>query len=534
MKKFIYTLIFIVCIYSLNAQKKGIDPNGHNKFYYENGNISSEGMMKNGKPIGIWKTYYETGIIKSEGIRKNFLLDSIWVFYDKEGDIIKKISYRSDKKNGYYYTYKYNINKDTVKYGGVISKELYLNDIKQGISLYYTIDGYLKKTILYKNNKKNGISKEYAKDGRLITLVEYINDVLINKEFINRYNSEKLKHAIWKEFHSNDKIKTEANYINGKIHGLYKEYSASGNLEKVIKYEFGELLIDSIDSLEISDKLNKDIFKKLREEYHENGKIKYLGAFNDSIPVGLHKEYSENGEIINAKKYDDYGNLIGEGTYNQKGKKHGFWKYYYSIGEIKSEGKYINNRKSVKWTYYFKSGTIEQEGYFIKGKLDGEWKWYYENKKIEREENYELGKENGLFVEYSKNGAIITKGEYIEGEKEGFWFYNAGDHIEEGDYQLGLKENTWKHYYILQTEKSDNNEKGQLIFIGNYIQGNPNGKHKYYYDNGKMKHEGKYIMGSKEGNWYYYNYEGENFLIIKYRDDIEAKINGAKIKLQKE
>ena len=60
-----------------------INPNGYNKFYYDDGSISSEGTMRNGKPDGYWKNYYSDSILKSEGNRKEYLLDSLWKFYDE-------------------------------------------------------------------------------------------------------------------------------------------------------------------------------------------------------------------------------------------------------------------------------------------------------------------------------------------------------------------------------------------------------------------------------------------------------------------
>ena len=106
MRNYFLLVIFfnsLVCI----AQEAEINPDGYNIFCYPNGQISSEGFMKNGKPDGYWKTYYVTGIKKSEGNRRNFLLDSIWIFYNQVGDTIERISYVYGKKNGYYYTYKY-------------------------------------------------------------------------------------------------------------------------------------------------------------------------------------------------------------------------------------------------------------------------------------------------------------------------------------------------------------------------------------------------------------------------------------------
>src|ERR1035437_5404317 len=57
---------------------------GYTVFKYENGKISSEGVLVNDKPDGYWKTFYENGKLKSEGNRKNFEIDSLWKFYNEE------------------------------------------------------------------------------------------------------------------------------------------------------------------------------------------------------------------------------------------------------------------------------------------------------------------------------------------------------------------------------------------------------------------------------------------------------------------
>ena len=67
--------------------------------------LSSEGIMKEGKPDGYWKSYYENGNLKSEGNRKNFELDSLWKFYNEEGNLILEINYLKGKKNGIKTTY---------------------------------------------------------------------------------------------------------------------------------------------------------------------------------------------------------------------------------------------------------------------------------------------------------------------------------------------------------------------------------------------------------------------------------------------
>src|SRR3954463_15455796 len=89
---------FLVFSGFLQAQKN--NPNGYNRFYYENGKLSSEGYLKDGKPDGYWKNYYPNGKVKIEGNRKDFDLDSTWSFYDEKGHLTRTISYEKGQKNG--------------------------------------------------------------------------------------------------------------------------------------------------------------------------------------------------------------------------------------------------------------------------------------------------------------------------------------------------------------------------------------------------------------------------------------------------
>jgi antitoxin component YwqK of YwqJK toxin-antitoxin module len=194
--KRINVLIFFVLICKLClSQENETLKDGYQVFKYPNGAVSSEGVIKNGKPEGFWKSFYVTGIKKSEGKRTNFLLDSIWLFYDQAGDTTEKINYLYGKKNGWYYKYK----KDASKGLYIWSKELFAADRKEGTAYIYYSDGKIQQTFAYNGGKKEGLSKEYDKDGNIITLFEYTNDFLVSRERINRTDKNGLKQGDWKE-----------------------------------------------------------------------------------------------------------------------------------------------------------------------------------------------------------------------------------------------------------------------------------------------------------------------------------------------
>ena len=137
MKRISSFLIFLFLLDVIVAQDNDDIRDGYHIFRYPNGTISSEGMLRDGKPDGFWKSYYVTGIKKSEGKRSNFLLDSIWIFYDQAGDTTEKINYLLGKKNGWYLKYR----KDPSAGVYVWSKELFAGDKKEGIAYNYFPDG---------------------------------------------------------------------------------------------------------------------------------------------------------------------------------------------------------------------------------------------------------------------------------------------------------------------------------------------------------------------------------------------------------
>jgi len=505
---FLFNFSFLI---SFAQQQQNVNPNGYNKFYYENGKISSEGSMHDGRPDGYWKTYLPNGKIKSEGNRKNYELDSLWKFYDGNGKKVTEINYLKGKKEG--------IKRSWDPDGYILSEEKFVADVKQGAELtYYPSDdstqtkGKVKMITPFDKGKENGTAYEYDKEGNIISILEYSYGVLKKQEQINRTDKLGEKQGTWKDFFPNGKVKSETSFQNGKKTGYAKTFSESGSLANIDKY-----VGDSIqkEAPELSTKL------EVRNEYYEDGSIKKTGTYLYGVAEGTHKEYSPEGKITGAKIYHE-GNLIGEGLIDEAGNQQGPWEEYHPTGKIKAKGNYSNGIKIGEWIFLHPNGRVEQKGtYDKKGRPQGLWQWYYDTGKLLREENYLNGKREGTLAEWSDTGAVITKGEYIDGMKEGKWFYQIQDYREEGMYKSDQKDGPWESYYV------DNN---QVKFAGKFIEGLPDGKHTYFFHDGKIKEEGKYIVGNKDGKWEYYNPDGTILIEITYKSGRETKFDGAKIK----
>lgn len=484
-----------------------VKADGYQKFYYQNGILSSEGTMKKGQPDGYWKSYFDNGKLKSEGNRLNYELDSTWKFYNEEGKLTLEINYAKGKKNGLKITY---LDRETVK-------ENFRNDIKEGYTRIYYPEGGLKMEIPFVKGLEQGTGKEYSTEGRIITITEYKKGFVTDRMKVNRTDANNLKQGTWVSFHPNGKLSREGTYRDDKKNGYFKDYAENGDLLKITKY------IDDViqpDAIEIQ-KL------EVVNDYYPDGTVKSTSMYRNGIPEGIRKDYTTEGKIEKATEYRN-GAIIGEGIVLEDGSKDGPWKEFYSDGALRAEGKYEAGKPVGEWKYYHPNGKIEQQGKYNKqGKPDGTWRWYYDNGQLLREEAYYGGKQDGLSEEYDENGTLIEKGEYLDGLEDGPWVFSLGDYAYRGSYRDGLRTGPWFTYYLFPNgTKTDS----IISFQGSFIDDLPDGKQVSYWENGKIREEGTYVMGRKEGDWMQYNYDGTLFLIITYQNGIEVRYDGIKIK----
>lgn len=520
---FVFILNFAFCL--LHAQN--VNPNGYNIFYYDNGNKSSEGAMVNGKPEGYWKNYYENGILKNEGNRKNFLLDSVWKFYNDKGQITKSINYAEGKKNGFSVTF------DTSGY--IIAKENYENDVKRGLSYNYYPSGKMKQSIPYKNGRADGLSYVFSEDSVITSIIKYKMGYIEKHERINQKDAEGNKQGIWKEFYADGSVKKEVRYKDNTIDGYVKEYDKTGNLTDMKKFAHGREVKNA------PELAKPDIFKA----YYEDGNVRYEGLYLEGMPIGTHYKFHLSRRCDSVRVYNDStetftmqfkcfnisvadsafvyheGYLLERGPVDSLRRRQNEWIEYNITGEFRSKGTYINDKRVGKWEFFYPNGKTEQKGrYDKKGRAQGEWVLYYDDGTVLRKENYRNDKREGLLEEYAPDGKLITKGEYLDDEKEGSWYYEIANYKELGVYRSGLPDSVWKAYYA---------KEKKLRFEGGFMNGEPEGKHTYYYPNGKVQTSGKYVGGLKDGDWHHFGEDGFLILTVTYENGIERKWDGKKI-----
>ena len=467
----------------------------YQQFTYPNGQVASEGVLREGKPDGLWKTYYENGQLKSVGKRTDFLLDSTWVFFTESGDTSLVINYKKDLKNGPRFTY-----SETE-----MMMEPYINDVRQGEGQRFDRKCHLLQTVMYKNGLEEGISPVFDTTGLLREIVTYRKGFVMTREALNRYDREGKKHGYWKTFFDDWSLYTECYYKHGMREGFYKEYDQKGNLKKITKY------VNDVEQV-----LEPDMKPLIvQHEYYPNGRVKREASFRDGKREGVWREFDEEGNVVNSQTYKK-GALVSEGVVGTDGKRRGDYKEFYSDSTLRAEGIFIDGLRSGEWKYYYHNGKVQEVGSYNEGEPDGLWVWYYDNGQKQIEEQFYKGQHNGPYKEYDAKGNVIVSGTYFDGMKNGKWTEQIGDMRSQGEYRNDKQVGEWVSYY----------DNDIMAFRGSFNAGYPDGEHFFYYGNGKLREIQSYAAGVNHGDWKKYLDTGELYFTITYDQGKEVKYDG--------
>jgi uncharacterized protein len=96
---------------------------------------------------------------------------------------------------------------------------------------------------------------------------------------------------------------------------------------------------------------------------------------------------------------------------------------YYSNGNVKLHGYFINKKKDSIWTKYYESGKIEAIASYKEGILVGPAKGYYENGSIKTIATYKNNELSDSIFYWHPNGRLKSKGFINNRRKNGIWYY---------------------------------------------------------------------------------------------------------------
>ena len=118
--------------------------------YYKDGTLSMEVNYTKGIKNGPVKTWFSNGVIRETGAYVNDLFDGKWELYDERGFLLGEGTF--NKGTGTRTTYD--------EMGRLLFETNYVNNLKNGLEIYYLPSGEVEKSLLYKEDriiKINGV-----------------------------------------------------------------------------------------------------------------------------------------------------------------------------------------------------------------------------------------------------------------------------------------------------------------------------------------------------------------------------------------
>jgi len=288
-----------------------------------------------------------------------------------------------------------------------------------------------------------------------------------------------------KEYNAKGKILFEGEYLNGqRWNGKFKEFNYFNQLipKKFGYYINGEKIVKILDSNE----------NKIYGLKSIKGIIKQYGDYDILIYGGEYSNGKRNGK---GKEYNNKGELIFEGEYLNGQRWNGIGKEYFK-NELTFEGEYSKGEKLGK-TSNILNDVKTRNGYLIE---------YYSNGNLKFEGEYINGKRNGKGKEYNDKGKLIFEGEYLYDYKlKGKLFIK--ENLEyEGEFLCNKKWNgkgfdeNGNEIYELKNGKGkvkEYNLAEELKYEGENLKGRRNGKGKEFNKYGNIIFEGNYLNGER-------------------------------------
>lgn len=186
---------------------------------------------------------------------------------------------------------------------------------------------------------------------------------------------------------------------------------------------------------------------------------------------------------------------------DDRGNKQGQWKAYDENGDLKFEGRFIDNNPVGTFTYYYPDGKVKAISEMYERGRRSRTKVFHNNGRLMGEGNFLDKVKDSTWNYYSDfDGVHLSMEFYRKGKLDStvLNFYPKGGVAEEIPYTNGIKNGVWKQYYT----------DGKLKLKATYIEDKLQGLMLVYYQNGLPEVSGMYKNNLKNGLWMYFNDEG--------------------------
>jgi antitoxin component YwqK of YwqJK toxin-antitoxin module len=279
--------------------------------------------------------------------------------------------------------------------------------------------------------------------------------------------------------HPNGKVRDESPYVDGRLHGTYKQYYESGALHETIPYVAGReqgIARRYYENGQVAEETPKDrgSIEGLMRRFYENGRVREELPHVAGAIHGTYKSFYESGarheeipythgyEDGVARRYFENGRLAEE-TPKSRGKIEGLMRRFDDSGQLREELPHVAGAIHGNYKAFYDSGALYDDTPYTHGYEDGVARRYFEDGRLAEETPKSRGRIEGLMRRFHANGQLREELPHVSGAIHGVYktYYESGALHERSDYVNGLLSGTLRRYH----------EDGQLSEQIEYVNG---------------------------------------------------------------
>lgn len=266
---------------------------GKYSLIFPNGNASFEASLRNGKYEVGYTSYYPDKTVREIGFYKNGLRDSATITYFPGGQQMVTGQLLKGEKNGLW-----------VYYGidGKLEREMnYLRGDEHGKDKLY-MHGILRNEYTMDYDYMDGDQTIYGDGNEVALIYNYKGRELVGYTYIGKDGKQlpmtPVKNGTAKvaSFYPNGKKAVEVNWVENMYDGKLTVYYSNGNVADEKIYAGTEL---------------NGVYKR----YYPDGKPSYEATYKDGVQHGEVKQYGESGKLLVQTNFV-HGDENGQQVYN--------------------------------------------------------------------------------------------------------------------------------------------------------------------------------------------------------------------------
>lgn len=235
--------------------------------YFENGQLKEQGEYYWGAKIGLWRTYQEDGRLRrKESFEKPIRSKELFTIFNENGTIKKQGKMVNNLPEGKWIANNTQGEKNIIAY---FKKGKLDGELKK----HRSVEGTIYELQAYKNGIREGVSIYYGVDGKTKLTVGYYK--------------KGMRSGDWETYYNNGQLKEKKHFENGSFHGLRETFDKNGKLINTRNYD-------------------KGVYIGLHQSFDSQGVLIESGQYKNGIKHGKWKRFHASKQLYHVCYYDEF------------------------------------------------------------------------------------------------------------------------------------------------------------------------------------------------------------------------------------